>query len=128
MSINIISAKPQDDDLMRSLAQGAVAAAEARQAETTAHGRARALQVEAEGKARAKIIEAKGNAEADRIAAEGALKAAELLEQSAIAADLAKIERTGTALGSSTKFFFGNGLSPSDLGSLLSAKIATSSE
>lgn len=65
LSINIISAKPQDDSLMRSLAQGAVAAAEARQAETAAHGRARALEVEAQGKARSKIIEAKGNAEAE---------------------------------------------------------------
>lgn len=57
LSINIISAKPQDDSLMNSLAQGAVAAAEARQAETAAYGRARALEVEAEGKARARIIE-----------------------------------------------------------------------
>ena len=126
LSINIISAKPQDDELMRSLAQGAVAAAEARQAETAAHGRARALQVEAEGAARAKIIEAKGQAEAERIAAEGALKAAELLEQSKIAADLAKIDRTGVALGNSSKFFFGNGLSPNDLGNLVGAGIATS--
>ena len=126
MSINIISAKPQDDELMRSLAQGAVAAAEARQAETAAHGSARALQVEAEGAARAKVIEAKGQAEAERIAAEGALKAAELLEQSTIAADLAKIDRTGVALGNSSKFFFGNGLSPNDLGNLVGAGLATS--
>ena len=111
---------------MLSLAQGAVAAAEARQAETAAYGRARAVEVEAEGVARAKIIEAKGNAEAERIAADGALKAAELLEQSAIAADLAKIERTGAALGDNAKFFFGNGLSPNDLGNLVGAGIATS--
>jgi hypothetical protein len=48
LSINIISAKPKDDQLMRSLAQGAVAAAEAQQAETAAHGQARALEVAAQ--------------------------------------------------------------------------------
>eukprot|EP01048_Picozoa_sp_COSAG05_P004234 COSAG05_NODE_221_length_13654_cov_29.450103_6_plen_169_part_00 len=39
------------------------------------------------------------------------------------AAELAKIDRTGTALNSSSKFFFGNGLSPSDLGNLFSADV-----
>jgi len=61
-----------------------------------------------------------------RIAAEGALKAAELLEQSSIAADLAKIERTGAALAGSSKFFFGNGLTPNDIGNLVGAGLATS--
>ena len=88
LSINIISAKPKDEALTRSLALGAVAAAEAQQAETAAYGKARALTVEAEGAASARIIEAKAGAEADRIAADGALKAAELLQQSPIAAEL----------------------------------------
>ena len=38
------------------------------------------------------------------------------------AADLAKIDRTGAALGSSSKFFFGNGLSPANLGELFGAE------
>lgn len=95
LSINIIQAQPNDDALMMQLAQGAVAAAQARQAETTAHGKARALEVEAQGIARSQIIKAKGSAEAEKIAAEGALKAAQLLEQSPIAKELAKIDRTG---------------------------------
>ena len=128
LSINIISAKPKDEALTRSLALGAVAAAEAQQAETAAYGKARALTVEAEGAASARIIEAKAGAEADRIAADGALKAAELLQQSPIAAELAKIERTGTALGNSSKFFFGNGLMPGDVGNLLGANIAGAPE
>jgi regulator of protease activity HflC (stomatin/prohibitin superfamily) len=76
-----------------------------------------------QGKARAQIIQAKGSAEAERIAAEGALKAAQLLEQSPIARELAKIDRTGKALEGKTKFFFGNGLTPGDLGSLIGAGV-----
>ena len=64
-----------------------------------AYGRAKALEVEAQGIARSQIIKAKGSAEAETIAAEGALKAAQLLEQSPIAKELAKIDRTGAALG-----------------------------
>ena len=43
LSINIISAKPADDELMQCLAKGAVAAAEAQQLETIARGRAKAV-------------------------------------------------------------------------------------
>ena len=48
MSINIISATPCDQALTRALASGAVASAEALQAETAARGKARAVAIEAE--------------------------------------------------------------------------------
>ena len=48
MSINIISATPVDSQLTRALATGAVASAEALQAETQARGQARAVAIAAE--------------------------------------------------------------------------------
>lgn len=49
LSINIISANPVDDNLTASLATGAVASAEALQAETQARGMAKAMKIQAEG-------------------------------------------------------------------------------
>lgn len=49
LSINIISAVPADAALQNALAKGAVASAEAEQAETVARGRARAARILAEG-------------------------------------------------------------------------------
>merc|ERR1719230_397092 len=82
MSINIISALPNDEMLTKSLASGAVASAEALQAETAARGRANAIKIEAEAsadtqriaaksEADAELIRAQGLADADRVRAEG---------------------------------------------------------
>lgn len=82
MSINIISALPNDDALTRSLASGAVASAEALQAETAARGQANAIKIQAEADADtqrinakaaadAELIKAQGLADADRVRAEG---------------------------------------------------------
>jgi regulator of protease activity HflC (stomatin/prohibitin superfamily) len=65
MSINIISASPVDDSLQRALATGAVASAEALQAETQARGRARAVAIDAEAEASRAKIEAAGVAESE---------------------------------------------------------------
>merc|ERR1719473_2088609 len=51
MSINIISATPCDAKLTTSLASGAVASAEALQAETAARGKANAVRIAAEAEA-----------------------------------------------------------------------------
>merc|ERR1719359_2254387 len=51
MSINIISASPCDAKLTTSLASGAVASAEALQAETAARGKANAVRIAAEAEA-----------------------------------------------------------------------------
>ena len=76
MSINIISAAPCDAKLTTSLASGAVASAEALQAETAARGKANAVRIAAEAEAaRTKIVAAglgeaevlKANAHADGI-------------------------------------------------------------
>lgn len=87
LSINIISAKPAHDELMQSLAKGAVAAAEAQQLETTARGRAKAA-----------TIMAKGEADAEVTRAEGSKTAAKLLEEQQVAVQLAFISQTGEAL------------------------------
>jgi len=82
MSINIISALPNDQALTKSLASGAVASAEALQAETAARGQANAKKIEAEADAEqarinakaaadAEIIRARGLADAERVRAEG---------------------------------------------------------
>merc|ERR1711988_327132 len=71
LSINIISAIPADRDLQQALAKGAVASAEAEQAETVARGEAKAVRIRAEG-----------DADAERIRAEGSRAAAELLATS----------------------------------------------
>jgi len=67
MSINIISACPCDTQLTKSLASGAVASAEALQAETQARGKANAVRIAAEAEAERARIEAGGSAEASII-------------------------------------------------------------
>merc|ERR1719198_1489498 len=60
MSINIISATPCDAKLTTSLASGAVASAEALQAETAARGQANAVRIAAEAEAARLKSEAEG--------------------------------------------------------------------
>jgi len=70
MSINIISAAPCDHKLTTSLASGAVASAEALQAETAARGQASAVRIAAEAEAARLQIEARGQGEAEVIKAQ----------------------------------------------------------
>jgi len=118
MTINILSAVPVDDELTKALAAGAVASAQALQAETAARGNARAMRIdaeaaadkariEAEGKAQAMLIQAKSEAEAARTIAEGNKQAGELLSTSQVAVDLAKMDKSATMLNPQDKFFFG---------------------
>merc|ERR1712057_69875 len=74
LSINIIAANPADKNLQVALAKGAVASAEAEQAETVARGESKAAQIRAEG-----------DAEADMIRADGARSAADKLAESKVA-------------------------------------------
>merc|ERR1712157_470669 len=106
MSINIISANPVDQNLTRALASGAVAAAEALQAETTARGKAKALKIEAEAQAAAMKISAEAEAGAVLIKAEADMDAAKMLQQSDVAVDLAKINASASAIGDKSKLFF----------------------
>merc|ERR1719487_1116501 len=69
ISINIISATPCDAKLTTSLASGAVASAEALQAETAARGQANAVRIAAEAEAARLKIEASGLGEAEVIKA-----------------------------------------------------------
>jgi len=69
MSINIISATPCDAKLTTSLASGAVASAEALQAETAARGQANAVRIAAEAEAGRVKIEAEAQGEAEVIRA-----------------------------------------------------------
>merc|ERR1719313_2334607 len=109
LSINVISAKPAHDELMASLAKGAVAAAEAQQLETTARGRAKAA-----------TIMAKGEADAEVTRAEGSKAAARLLQEEPVAVQLAYISSTGEALSKSgSSLILGN--EPSAMGSMLLA-------
>jgi len=109
LSINIISAKPAHNELMQSLAKGAVAAAEAQQLETTARGRAKAA-----------TIMAKGEADAEVTRAEGSKAAAKLLQEEPVAVQLAYISSTGEALSkASSSLIMGN--DPSSMGSMLLA-------
>uniref|UniRef100_A0A7S3B848 Band 7 domain-containing protein n=1 Tax=Haptolina ericina TaxID=156174 RepID=A0A7S3B848_9EUKA len=98
ISINIISAKPADDQLMACLAKGAVAAAEAQQLETIALGRAKAATIDARGIADALKISAQADAEAEVTRAEGSKQAASLLNEQEVAVMLATISATGAAL------------------------------
>eukprot|EP00567_Pseudictyota_dubia_P017344 CAMPEP_0197445720 /NCGR_PEP_ID=MMETSP1175-20131217/10876_1 /TAXON_ID=1003142 /ORGANISM="Triceratium dubium, Strain CCMP147" /LENGTH=567 /DNA_ID=CAMNT_0042976731 /DNA_START=85 /DNA_END=1788 /DNA_ORIENTATION=+ len=129
ISINIISANPVDRKLTASLATGAVASAEALQAETQARGMAKAIKIEADAKAvtrkidadseaQAEIVRAKADAEADVLRAEGAKaaeilraegskQAAELIQSSDVAIKLETMKASATALKKSDKFFFG---------------------
>lgn len=118
-SVNIISAFPSDADLMQSLAKGAVAAAEAQQAETAARGKAKAAQIEAEGKARSAVIMAKAKAEKDCLEAAGAKSAADDLQKNSVAVELARIDRMGAAFGGERQTYF-FGADPQTLTSTLS--------
>merc|ERR1712014_462157 len=89
ISINIISAVPSDKRLQEALAKGAVAAAEAEQAEVAASGNARALLIKTKSEADAQLVSAKATAEATRIRASGETDAAKTLETSTIAVELA---------------------------------------
>jgi len=118
LSINILSAVPVDDQLTSALACGAVASAQALQAETAARGNAKAMRIEAEataekakiqadGTAEAEIIAARAAGEAARLVAEGNKKAADLLSTSKVAVELAKMDKSASLIGKSDKFFFG---------------------
>lgn len=88
ISINVISASPSDNRLLEALSLGAVAAAQAEQAETAARGLARA-----------EIISAEADAEARRIRAKGAADAARALEQAGdVAMDIALLEKAGDSV------------------------------
>jgi len=73
--------------------------------------------IEAEGKSRALKITAKAEADAVVTRAEGALTGARKLEQSDVAIDLARIEKTGDAIQNKSSFFFG--ANSADMGHLL---------
>jgi len=124
-SINVVAAVPADKTLMVSLAQGAVAAAEAQKFETVASGKAAAAKIEARGIAEAAVLKARGDAESERVRAEGHKKAADLIKMNDLAVKLQVIDRTGQALDSKKAFFFG--ADPTKLGSLLSAAVADAS-
>ena len=112
LSINIISAKPANDDLMQSLAKGAVAAAEAQQLETTARGKSAAV-----------MIMAKGESDAEVLRAEGKRTAAKMLNEEQVAVELAKIGATGEALAKAgSSLILGD--SSNAIGSMLLQRIA----
>merc|ERR1711862_472274 len=85
ISINIISAVPVDKRLQEALAKGAVAAAEAEQAEVAASGNARALLIKTQSEADAQLVTAQADAESSRIRAAGETDAARTLESSSVA-------------------------------------------
>lgn len=120
-SINVVAAVPADKTLMVSLAQGAVAAAEAQKFETVAAGKAEAAKIAARGEADAEVLRAKGDADAARIRAEGHRHAADFLCENKVAVKLAEIDRTGAALDGNKAFFFG--AEAKDLGNLLAASV-----
>jgi len=125
MSINIISANPIDSNLTRALASGAVASAEALQAETAARGNAKAAIIDAEARseamridaetqalatkissqasADAMLVEARAAAESERVRAEGSKEAADLLASNSVAVELAKMDKSGVMLGNNSK-------------------------
>jgi len=129
LSINIISANPVDDNLTASLATGAVASAEALQAETQARGMAKAMKIQAEATAitrkidadslaLATLVKARADGEAETLRAEGA-KAAEILraegsrqaagliEGSKVAVTLETLKASAYSISKNDKFFFG---------------------
>eukprot|EP00239_Pterosperma_sp_CCMP1384_P003493 CAMPEP_0197850822 /NCGR_PEP_ID=MMETSP1438-20131217/16503_1 /TAXON_ID=1461541 /ORGANISM="Pterosperma sp., Strain CCMP1384" /LENGTH=490 /DNA_ID=CAMNT_0043464197 /DNA_START=212 /DNA_END=1684 /DNA_ORIENTATION=+ len=123
-SINVVAAVPADSTLQSSLAQGAVAAAEAQKYETVAHGKASAALIEARGIAEAKVIKARGDSEAEQIRAQGTLEAARLVESSKTAVRFSMVEKTGIALGQKTKIFFG--ADPSNVENMLTPAVVAS--
>merc|ERR1711988_48299 len=118
ISINIISAVPLDKRLQEALAKGAVAAAEAEQAEVAASGNARALLIKSQSEAEAQLVAAKADAESARIRASGETDAARTLETSDIAVELARIAKCGEATSDKATFFFGAS-GPAELPALL---------
>merc|ERR1712054_626576 len=121
VSINVISAVPVDKKLEETLSAGAVAAAGAQQAEIAARGNAKARLIDAQSAAAAQRIHAQSIADAEVLQAQGKKDAAALLEGSAVAVDLAKLEKTGGILGDKTSFFFGSG--PSVLPKVMLSKL-----
>jgi len=117
LSINILSATPLDANLTRALASGAVASAEALQAETAARGNAKAALIEAEASAEAELMTARADAESERVRAEGSKAAADLLSSNQVAVDLAKINAQGQVLGDKTKLLVAS--DPTLLGNVL---------
>jgi regulator of protease activity HflC (stomatin/prohibitin superfamily) len=129
LSINIISANPVDDNLTASLATGAVASAEALQAETQARGMAKAMKIQAEAmavtrkidadsQAMATLVKARADGEAETLRAEGAKaaeilraegsrQAAALIEGSTVAVSLETLKTSASAIKKNDKFFFG---------------------
>jgi regulator of protease activity HflC (stomatin/prohibitin superfamily) len=107
IGINILSAVPKDQRLSEALAAGAVAQANAEQAEATAQGQMKAL-----------MITTKGQADAIRAKAEAELDAARKLEQSTLAVELARIRTAGEAISDKHSLFFGAS-GPGTLSSLL---------
>merc|ERR1712066_1021685 len=118
VSINVISAVPMDKKLEETLSSGAVAAAGALQAEIAARGNAKARLIDAQSQAAANRINAQAIADAEVTHAQGKKDAAALLEESSVAVDLVKLEKTGEILGEKTSFLFG--ASPAVLPALLS--------
>lgn len=129
LSINVVAAVPADKSLMVSLAQGAVAAAEAQKFEVVASGKAAAAKIEARGLAEATILRARGDSQAEALRAEGEAaaertradgqkSAALLLSTNDVAVRLALIDRAGQAIGNNKAYFFG--ADATDVGSLLS--------
>jgi len=127
-SINILSAVPIDNALTKALACGAVASAQALQAETAARGNAKAMRldaaaaadkarIEADGVAQAEVIRARASADAARLVAEGNRDAANMLSKNPVAVDLARMDKSAQLIGPSDKFFFGQ--EPSYLASLV---------
>jgi len=117
LSINIVSAVPVDEELTKALACGAVASAQALQAETAARGQAKATRIDAEavavktriaaeGAAQATVTRAKSSAESARLVAEGQKKSADLLATSQVAVDLARIDKSAALMGNNQKYFF----------------------
>jgi len=107
IGINILSAFPRDQRLSDALAAGAVALANAEQAEAAAKGQTKAL-----------LITTKGQADASRLRADADLDAARKLEQSPIAVELARMQKAGEAISDKHALFFG-AASPSTLPGLL---------
>lgn len=92
LSINIISAAPVDQALTKSLASGAVASAEALQAETAARGKANAIRISAEAEAQRMKIEAQGDADAAVVRAQGRGEAYRVEAAGSKAAELLRSE------------------------------------
>jgi len=126
ISINVVAAVPADKQLMSSLAQGAVAAAEAQKFETVARGRASAAKIEAEGEGQATLIRAKAAAEAEVVRADGAKTAADKIAGSEVAVKFALVDKTGEAIKDKATFFFG--ADSKDVGGLLVPPLVAAAE